>query len=194
MHDQYFEGTLQLRNPDNEVKEYVENQIDKAKNVFISKIVKHKNGLDYYVSSRKFLHQLAKKLLVAFGGELKESPRLFSRNRQTGKEVFRLNVLFKLYDFKKGDIINIDKKIVKVTNISKSISSINIKTGKKTTFNIKNKDYEILDRKNTIVTKIKPVIEIMDPETYQNVVVDNKAKVKHGEKVKVVICDGTWIV
>ena len=196
MHNQYYEGILQLRGSDDEVVDYVENQVAKAKSkgVFISKVVRHKNGFDFYVSSRKFLHTLGKKLHAAFGGELKVNPRLFTKDRQTGKEVFRVNVFFKLLDFKKGDVINIDKKIIKITNISKIVTGMDIETGKKVSFNIKNKKYEILKKINTIVTKIKPVIEVLEPDTYQNIPVRNNALVRHGEKVKIVICEGAWIV
>src|SRR3989338_1186485 len=181
MHEKYFEGVLQLRNPNDEARSYIQNHVKKASAVFVSKIVRHKNGLDYYLSSKKFLHQLVKRLQNSFGGEYSISPRLFSRDRQTSKDIHRINVLFILPEFKKGECIYIDNKIIKITNISKNISGNDIQINKKITFSIKNKEYGILNRKKTIVIRIKPAIEVLDPETYQNAIVNNKADVKIGE-------------
>ena len=65
--------------------EFVEKQVENDKKVWIARKVEAKNGVDYYMSSNKFLRQLGKRLKRSFKGELKESRKLFSRNRKTSK-------------------------------------------------------------------------------------------------------------
>ena len=101
--------------------------------------------------------------------------------------------LFKPFDFKKGDIISIDNKIIKITNIQKKISGINIKTNKKTSFVLQKQKYKILPKINTRIIKIYPNIEILD-ENYQNVKTENKKKTQLNEKVKVVFSEGYWLI
>jgi len=92
----YFEGVLQIRNPNEEVMNFIENQFKNNDKVWISKEIKLKTGMDYYVSSNRFLKQLGKKLKKSFKGELKLSKKLFTRNHLTSKEVYRGTVLFRL--------------------------------------------------------------------------------------------------
>lgn len=95
-HPNYFEGTLQIRNPNEEVINFIKNQFRNNDKVWISKAVKLKTGIDYYVSSNTFLKQIGKKLKKSFKGELKFSKKLFSRNHLTSKEVYRGTVLFRV--------------------------------------------------------------------------------------------------
>ena len=91
----YFEGILQIRNPKPEVIEFVNVAIAKAENIFVNKTVEVRGGIDFYMSSKKFLRKLGLNLNKRFPGEFNQSAQLFSRNNQTSKEVFRLNVLFR---------------------------------------------------------------------------------------------------
>ena len=129
----YFQGILQLRNCNQEVIDFVENQIEKAerKDVYVSKKVKVIGGIDIYLTSNKFLRSLGKKLKKSFNGELKESEKLFSRNRQTQKNIYRLNVLFRLTKFKKGDIVAFRGRKVKIMNIGSKVQAKEVETGKR---------------------------------------------------------------
>ena len=129
----YFQGILQLRNCNQEVIDFVENQIEKAerKDVYVSKKVKVIGGVDIYLTSNKFLRSLGKKLKKSFNGELKESEKLFSRNRQTQKNIYRLNVLFRLTKFKKGDIVEFRGRKVKIMNIGSKVQAKEVETGKR---------------------------------------------------------------
>ena len=129
----YFQGILQLRNCNQEVIDFVENQIEKAerKDVYVSKKVKVIGGVDMYLTSNKFLRSLGKKLKKSFNGELKESEKLFSRNRQTQKNIYRLNVLFRLTKFKKGDIVEFRGRKVKIMNIGSKVQAKEVETGKR---------------------------------------------------------------
>jgi NMD protein affecting ribosome stability and mRNA decay len=93
----YFEGTLQLRDVDDKVLDYVAKDIESnADNgVFVKDMVEHKNGLDMNITSRKYLMALGKKLRVRFGGTVKKTSRLFSKNKQTSKDVHRLTLLYR---------------------------------------------------------------------------------------------------
>lgn len=134
---QYFEGILQLRNPSKEVVDFIEKQTEQKENVFITKKEEVRNGIDFYFTSNKYLLNLGKKLQNCFGGELKFSSKLFSRDRQTSKEIHRVNVLFRVPGFKKGDIIKLKGDNIKVINIGKKVFGKNIKTGKKVSINFK---------------------------------------------------------
>jgi len=130
-HNEYYEGILQLRNPSKEAIDFVEKQIEKRKNVFIAKAKKVKNGIDFYISSQKYLQSLGKKLQNQFSGELKISSKLFSRNHLTSKNIYRVNVLFRLPKFKKSDIITFKGEDIKILGIGKKVLAKNLKTGKK---------------------------------------------------------------
>ena len=94
---QYFEGILQLRDVSKDVQHFVEQRLKKAeqKGIFTNNITQQKNGTDYYITDKKFLRSLGKELNKQFKGELNESPQLFSHNKQTSKDIYRLNVLFR---------------------------------------------------------------------------------------------------
>ena len=96
MDKQYYEGTLQIRNPNQEVINFISNQFKNNEKVWIAKQEKQKAGIDLYISSNKFLLSLGKKLKKSFKGELKISTKLHSRNRLTSKEIHRVTVLFRL--------------------------------------------------------------------------------------------------
>jgi len=96
---EYFEGVLQLREVNKEVIDFCLDDIKRLSHkggIFFSKIEEVRNGLDLYCSSNKYLQHIGKTLKKKFKGELKTTARLFSKNRQTSKDVYRVTVLFKL--------------------------------------------------------------------------------------------------
>jgi len=129
MHPDYFEGTLQLRNPTQEIVDFVENS-----GAQISKVEELKNGLDLYFVSQRALRSLGKDLGRRFSGELKTSNRLFTRNRLTGKEVYRVTVLFRCYNLRKGGIVAVRGISYKVLAVGKKVYLQNEKTGEKKWF------------------------------------------------------------
>ena len=132
MHDKYFEGILQLRNPTKEIIGFAKNQIEKSK-IFVANEIKLKNGIDMYLSSQRFLRALGTKLKKRFGGQLKTSRKLHTVSRKTGKRLYRVTVLFRCPEFKAGDTINYRGEKLKVKSIGKKVFAQNIKTGKKLT-------------------------------------------------------------
>ncbi len=136
-HKDYYEGILQLRNPDGDVIKFVKKRIDKRKDVFITKEKKIGDGIDLYLSSQRFLRALGKKLKQNFPGILKESRHLHTKKRITSRDIYRVNILFKLIDIKKDKIIDYKGDRIKVRSIGKIISGINIKNGKKVSLKLR---------------------------------------------------------
>ena len=97
MHEKYYEAVIQLRNPSEELINFINNQLRKNPDAFISTIVPHKDGFDIYISSQRFARNLGNKMKKAFKyGELKLSKKIVTRDRQTSKDLYRATVFFKL--------------------------------------------------------------------------------------------------
>lgn len=139
-HKDYFEGILQLRNTNEEVLDFVLKTVKNRDISLISKSVKVKNGIDLYLTSQKYLQTLGKKLKKHFHGELKISSKLFTRNRLTQKNVYRVNLLFRMPNFKKNDILTYKGERIKILGVGKKILAKNMNTGKK--LNLSFKDLE----------------------------------------------------
>lgn len=130
---QYFEGTLQLREATPELLEFVRADIAAhAKDgVHIAKEKGRGGSADFQLTSTKYMRQLGKRLRARFNGELTETVKLFSRNKQTSKEIYRTNVLFKLRKHKVGDVVESRGRKVKIKSIGKRVSGVDVDTGKK---------------------------------------------------------------
>ncbi|MFH1592898.1 MAG: NMD3-related protein [Candidatus Woesearchaeota archaeon] len=94
-HADYFQAIVQLRPADEELMKFFEKRISKT-GAWISKKKFLKTGVDYYISSNKIARQIGKMMTRSFKGELKESKKLYSRDRQTSKNVYRVTVCFRL--------------------------------------------------------------------------------------------------
>jgi NMD protein affecting ribosome stability and mRNA decay len=130
----YFEGTLQLRKCSDEIILFVEGLFEEYK-VGIALKTKSKNGWDYKVSSNSFLSKLKNILQRKYNGRCIMSRKLFTRHKQTGKEVYRMTLLFEELPFKVGDMISDRGDEVKVIKIGEKIVVKNVKTGKNYFFN-----------------------------------------------------------
>ena len=119
-----------MRDVNDEIISFVRNQVTKRNDVSITKTVKFPNGLDLYMTSQKFIRILGKKLKESFGGELKISSKLHTKNRQ-GKELYRVNVLFRLSKYRAGDIVSVRGENVRLISIGRMIFARDLKTGKK---------------------------------------------------------------
>jgi len=132
VHKDYFEGILQLRNVCDELLDYVHHLIETSKEeVWVSKEKKVKGGIDLYVSSNKFLRRSAEKLKSRFFGQIKTSKNLFSRDRQSSKDIWRITVLFRLAPFKRNEEFMIRGVKMKVGHISEKVQLKEPESGKK---------------------------------------------------------------
>ncbi len=91
----YYEGIIQLR-PKDPLLNFAIKKIKERKDVSISRITELKTGVDIYISSRRFAKALGRKLSKSFKGELKYSKTLHKIDRETGKKLYRVTVLFRL--------------------------------------------------------------------------------------------------
>jgi|SRR3989344_4559404 len=128
----YYQGVLQLRNINQDVIIFVRNLIEKRDNVAITKTVNFPDGIDLYITSQKYIRMIGKKLKDSFRGELTISSRLHTKSKM-GKDLYRVNALFKLHDQKVGDVVNVRGDDLKIIKFGKKIFAKDIKTGKKVT-------------------------------------------------------------
>lgn len=135
--NQYFEGTLQIRNPKDDLVDFIEKVLVQKGDVSIAKVKEVKNGVDLYISSQRFLRTLGNKLQQQFGGQLELSRKLHTRNRMRSRDVYRVNVLLRLPDFKKGDTVTYKGDKILILGMQKKIFAKDIKTGKKLTLSYK---------------------------------------------------------
>lgn len=166
----YFTGILQLRNINNEILEYLE-RIIKEKNIIITKKKKVKNGIDLYFYDKHKILQISELLLKNFGGFVNKGAKLFSKDRQTSKEIYRLNVCYIAPKYKLHDIIISNDKVYKIIKLGKRIKVIDLSTGNKTS--LANSEYHILKKEKVKVIKTYPKPEILT-ETFEIKEVFNK--------------------
>lgn len=126
-----YEGILQLRNPNKQVLEFVRGFSKRKLEFKIAQEKKVTNGIDLYINKQKLLLALGKKLHEQFVGEYKTSRKLFTRQRHTGKRVYRVNVLLRLPHFKKGQVLVIRDEEYKILAIGNTVKVQDKKTGKK---------------------------------------------------------------
>ncbi len=134
-HKSYFEGILQLRNPKPEVIAFIKDTTLKDRKAIIVKEKKIGDGIDFYYSSQKYLQALGKKLQQAFIGEHKVSSSLHTKST-TGKDLYRVTVLFRVLDFKKGDKFYDGDEEYEILFVENQITAKNTKTGQKKRFTI----------------------------------------------------------
>lgn len=200
----YFEGTLQLRSAGDkelrkDVLETVRSEIAKhaVRGVYCTKEDAVGNGIDFQITSQKHVQTIGRRLQEMFGGTLKINSRIFTRNKQTSKDVFRVNVLLELPSFVKGDVVRIDDKLVHITRVGKKIIGDDLRQKRGVTVDYANARVHVLPQKKGVITQLYPRVEILEPEQYQPVPLENAAgkKVKLGDKVQVVENEGRyWIV
>jgi len=190
---EYFEGILQLRNVDDEILDYVEEYL-KKNIVFVNEKKKRKDGYDLKVTDKKIEQNLGNMLIKKFGGEIKVSAQIHTRDRQTSKDVYRVNVLYRAPEYKKGDVIRFEDRYLKIITIGKNLYVENLVSRKRNYFDPKNKEIFVLKPKKTQVSRIRPNLEVLDPETYESVNVLNLKDVSHGENIKIVNDKGKYFI
>lgn len=211
MQSGYYETVIQLRADKREIKpeeyakadEIVERTLIKQsksdKLAYCPQIAKLKEGYDYYIGSFKSGKKVAENLKEEFGGTIKESPRLISEDKSTGKGLYRIWISIRIPEFELNDFIRYDNKLIKVTNIGKnSIIGVDISTNKKHNIPMKNIDDVELVKKSdeiettTIISKSPSIIQILDPSDYSAVDFEMKeefANYNIGDEIKLIKID-----
>ena len=201
---EYFEGRIQIRNRKNEqfdaTKKVVYDFVKNKSDVFITKEEDIEQGVDFYISSQKYVQNIGKELFMRFGGELTVTSKLFSKDKQTSKDLFRVDVLLRLPEYNIGDILEINQKLIIVSAVhEKKIVGVTLRNNTRISENV-DKGFEIKARhkdvQEVIVTRRNP-LEALHPETYQTTTIMNPDfhKDRVGEKIKVLIVDhGLYVV
>jgi NMD protein affecting ribosome stability and mRNA decay len=123
-HADYFEATIQLRNVGKGVHDYVAFQLE-GHEVSVAKEEWLKNGVDLFISDLRFAKKLGTMLQKRFGGMVKESSTLFTRDKTTSKEVHRVTVLFKQFPFKTGEAFKFKGEKYLVVSVRKDVIARN---------------------------------------------------------------------
>ncbi|KZX11002.1 60S ribosomal export protein NMD3 [Methanobrevibacter filiformis] len=182
----YYETVIQLRADSRElthreiaktndlIKKSLANQFEKDKLAYLAQKTEMKEGIDYYFGSSKSGRRVANEIKEEFGAVIKESPRLITQDKSTGKGLYRVWISVRLPNFQVNDFIEFKDKIAQVASVSGSkIIAINLKTFEE--FSIQWRDYddiEVLGRSNeilktTLISKSPNSFQILNPITYE---------------------------
>ncbi|RBQ23081.1 hypothetical protein ALNOE001_12060 [Candidatus Methanobinarius endosymbioticus] len=204
----YYEAVIQFRVDNREltseevekadeiVVKVLNNRFERDRLAYLVQKAKLKEGNDYYIGSYKSGKKVVEAIQEEFGGIIKESPRLISQDKSTGKGLYRIWISIRLPNFKKGDFIrynNVDNEILAIDG--KRILMKNLKTFKKVPVQWKEydsieylKNYE--DIQTTTLISISPsTIQLLDPDDYSvvDIEVNNNFKsLEIGEEVNVI--------
>ena len=127
-HPNYFEAVLQLREINDKVIDFVEEELVRTK-LPVAKVEKVKNGYDYYLADNELTRALGKSLQKKFGGELKTTSSLHTK--KDNKELYRVTILFRLPPFQKNDQVEYQGEEWVIKTMGKEVFLQHSKTGRK---------------------------------------------------------------
>ena len=207
----YYEAVIQFRADSRDIKkeeyekadEVVERtlikQSKKDKLAYCPQIAKLKEGYDYYIGSLKTGRKVAEALKDEFGGTIKESPRLISEDKSTGKGLYRIWISVRIPEFELGDIIRYENKLLQVNDIDKNRVTCNdIKDSKKHSIPLKHmEEIELVKKQEeiettTIISKSPKTIQILDPVDYSAVDLEMKEELSDceiGDEIRLIKID-----
>ncbi len=165
----YLEGTLQLRNVDERMFPFLQEQLEQAEKRFchVIDMREKKDSIDMDMTSQKEIGKIAKNMQKEFGGELKMDYKLHTRDKQTQKELHRLTATIIFPDVKKGDFIAKDGNTYEVTAIIDDKMKVeNLDHGKKEFMGIEG-EHKTLKKEKAIVVQTNPEVMAIDPENFQ---------------------------
>lgn len=204
---EYYEGLLQLRGENKATLEKANSFIledasnAQHKGLFITRVEQTKNGFDYYYTKQQYIPVITNKLVKRFGAAGKSHAKLFGRSRETSKNLYRVNASVRLPLYEKGTVVKYKNKIFQIYKIEKQVTATDLLTGKMLVID-EPKELKIIAMPDTFkkvqVTKTKPKLEVLHPETFQSVPVQNherKEWKKRKDEVTIAIIDEqVWIV
>lgn len=207
----YYEAVIQFRADNREIKpeeydkaeEIVERtlikQSKKDKLAYCPQIARLKEGHDYYIGSLKSGKKVAEALTEEFGGMVKESPRLISEDKSTGKGLYRIWISVRIPEFEVGDFVKYEDKIIRITSIGKSsVVGQELSNDKKHNIPMKNmEDIKLVKKASeiettTIISKSPSTIQILDPSDYSAVDLEMKEEFSEyniGDEIRLIKID-----
>jgi len=183
-HETYHEGILQARNERPEFIAAIERYLEKRHAVVTRAVTVH-DGTDYYLSDSRTVKGLAEYLHKEFGGELHIAAQHFSEDKQAGKILYRTNALLALPDYQKGDVIEKDDTYYLVLGISNKVKAEDLLQRATVSFPYIRGQAILLKPTEVKIVKTDPV-EVLHPETYQPVRIENPQHLPARESLLVV--------
>lgn len=119
-HGGYFEAVVQLRNVDEKIYQFVLDLIEEN-NIHIGKKEYLNHGVDIYLGDKKFAQRLGTLIQDKFGGLLKKTAKIFTRDQLTFKDVYRVTVLFKQFPYSVGETFTFKGKTYTVLSLGKDV-------------------------------------------------------------------------
>lgn len=113
------------------------------------------------------------------------STKIFGKAKG-GKIVYRSAVIYRPYPHSKGDVVVSEGIVFLITSVGKTVTAKNLFNGKKQRLPSQG---ELLVKHSAVVSKIYPNLEVISPEDYQSIPVQNPKK-DVGKKVQVVVYEG----
>ena len=184
----YFQGILQLRNVKPEQALQIEEfaRRDSEAGSFINDIEEVRGGIDYYMTSNHHLRRLGIDLQRKFGGILEENPKLQTRDNLASKDLFRVSVLLRLSDVKPGDLAEHNGRVIRIKKTGSLIIGRDIIDNTNVKIDPARSSPQPLEVHKSVITKVKPQIEAMNPVNYQSTRLENPRRQKLGQKIQVV--------
>lgn len=209
----YYEAILQLRSDlpdakddmpavlvlaDERILELVESLGKGDKNAFITKSVRVKGGIDYYIGSGRLAKSMAKRMKESMACSIAESSSLVGMKE--GRELYRWTILVRLPLIKTGDIVEFKKRLYEVDSMGKKNMAIrDLVTGQKS--NLKGPDQLklVASRENLekalVVSQSEKDVQILDPVSMKTVtVLRPPGRKKLGENVELVRFKGELVI
>ena len=210
-HSGYYEAVIQFRADERELRESEKKKADeivnktlakryrKDKLAYLVQIAKPKEGNDYYIGSYKSGKKVVDALQEEFGGIIKESPRLISQDKSTGKGLYRIWISIRLPIFKPLDFIKYNNKNCQVLDIDgKRILGSDLATLE--VIPIQWKEYDNIEylkdqesiESTTVISKSPTTLQILDPHDYSVLdiaIKESFEKFNIGDEIKVIKID-----
>ena len=175
-------------------------QFKKDKLAYIPQVAKLKEGNDYYIGSLKSAKKVVEHLKEEFGGTSKESPRLISEDKSTGKGLYRIWIALRLPKFVKEDFVKYHDNVYQVSDVDGNrIQVINLEN--QDIISLKWREYDSIEKiehlegvqKAIITAKSPSMMQILDPDDYSPIDLEmneNMEKYNIGEEIDVIKIDG----
>lgn len=129
-HGDYFEGVVQLRDVDVGVVEKVLKLIESDGRAVVTNVDKVSGGWDLFLSSQKYVRVLARKLPELFGGVVKTTATLHTKDR-TGKDLYRVTLLWRPFAVNKNDEVWYKGRKWKVLFVDAQVQIQDVVSGEK---------------------------------------------------------------
>jgi len=197
----YFEAVLQVRKNGGDISpeerdradDIVARQVIGERDNYVSQRVEHPTGVDYYIGDRGSAQMAAKHVKQAFNGTMDVSSSLVGR--KDGQDVYRDTIIVRIPAYRRGSYVELDDTLYRVADTGKKVGLLDLRSGaRRPVYDGDMEDATVVDlepREAVVLSRHGDEIQVLDPETYETVVLTMPADMHVGETVNVVIWNGT---